>query len=51
MGTAYVPRPFEHGPNSEVDNSPENYIDIMADNFINLSEKLAEIRNGLLTKN
>ena len=51
MRTAYVPRPFEHGPNTEVDNSSENYIDIMANNFIDLSEKLAEIRNGLPAKN
>ncbi|MEC8891495.1 MAG: haloacid dehalogenase type II, partial [Chloroflexota bacterium] len=51
MRTAYVSRPFEHGPNTEVDNSPETYIDIVATNFIDLSEKLSDIRNGLSAKN
>ncbi len=44
MRTAYVPRPYEHGLDVEVDREPEEYIDIIADDFIDLSEKLTEAR-------
>jgi 2-haloacid dehalogenase len=38
--TAYVPRPLELGPETKVDRSPEAYIDVVADNLIDLSKKL-----------
>ena len=44
MRTAYVPRPNEHGPNVETDREPEDYIDIIADDFIDLSKKLSKVR-------
>ena len=44
MRTAYVPRPFEHGPNTRTDESSEEYIDIVAKDFIDLSNKLKIIR-------
>jgi 2-haloacid dehalogenase len=39
--TAYIPRPLELGPATRVDRSPETYIDIVADNLIELSKKIA----------
>ena len=39
--TAYIPRPLELGPETKVDRSPEAYIDVVADNLIDLSKKLA----------
>ena len=44
MRTAYVPRPYEHGPDVEVDREPEEYIDIIADDFVDLSKKLTVAR-------
>jgi 2-haloacid dehalogenase len=44
MKTAYVPRPYEHGPNTVVDDKPEDYINIIADDLIDLSNKLSHIR-------
>ena len=44
MRTAYVPRPYEHGLDVEVDREPEEYIDIIADDFVDLSKKLTEAR-------
>jgi 2-haloacid dehalogenase len=41
--TAYVPRPLELGPETKVDRSPETYIDVVADNLIDLSKKIAFI--------
>jgi 2-haloacid dehalogenase len=39
--TAYIPRPLELGPQTNVDRSPETYIDIVADNLIDLCKKIA----------
>jgi 2-haloacid dehalogenase len=38
--TAYVPRPLELGPETKVDRSPEAYIDVVADDLIDLSRKI-----------
>ena len=38
--TACVPRPLELGPETKVDRSPETYIDVVADNLIDLSKKM-----------
>jgi 2-haloacid dehalogenase len=38
--TAYVPRPLELGPETKVDRSPETYIDVVADDMIDLSRKI-----------
>jgi 2-haloacid dehalogenase len=38
--TAYIPRPLELGPETKVDRSPETYIDVVADNLIDLSRKI-----------
>ncbi len=46
MKTAYVPRPLEHGPNTKTDEGFEEYIDIMAKDFIDLSNKLEFIRGN-----
>ena len=46
MKTAYVPRPLEHGSTTVVDTNPEAYIDIIAEDFVDLSNKLSEIRNN-----
>ncbi|MGO4512623.1 haloacid dehalogenase type II [Bradyrhizobium sp. 2TAF36] len=37
--TAYIPRPLETGPETKVDRSPEPYIDVVADDLIDLSKK------------
>ena len=42
--TAYVPRPSELGPGQSADRNPESYIDIVADDLIDLARKL-EIGN------
>jgi len=39
--TGYVPRAKEHGENTVVDYAEEDYIDIMADDFIDLSKKMS----------
>ena len=46
MKTAYVPRPLEHGSTTVVDTNPESYIDIVAEDFVDLSNKLSDIRNN-----
>ena len=46
MKTAYVPRPLEHGSTTVVDTNPEVYIDIVAEDFVDLSNKLSDIRNN-----
>lgn len=38
--TAYIPRPLETGPETKVDRSPETFIDIIADDLIDLSKKV-----------
>jgi 2-haloacid dehalogenase len=38
--TAYIPRPLEIGPQTNVDRSPETYIDIVADDLIDLSRRI-----------
>jgi 2-haloacid dehalogenase len=38
--TAYVPRPLENGPHSKVDRSPETFIDVVAEDLVDLSEKV-----------
>jgi 2-haloacid dehalogenase len=38
--TAYIPRPLENGPETTVDRSPETFIDTVADNLIELSERI-----------
>jgi 2-haloacid dehalogenase len=38
--TAYIPRPLETGPATKVDRSPESYIDVIADDLIDLSQKI-----------
>ena len=40
LRTAFVPRPGEHGPDVEVDTTPEDWIDVMGDNFEDLAAKL-----------
>ncbi|GJH28983.1 haloacid dehalogenase type II [Caballeronia novacaledonica] len=39
--TAYVPRPLELGPNHPADRKPEDFIDIIADDLVDLANKLA----------
>lgn len=46
MITGYVPRPKEHGENTVVDYAAEGYIDIMADDFIDLSKKMSAIKKS-----
>jgi 2-haloacid dehalogenase len=38
--TAYIPRPLEIGPETKVDRSPETFIDIVADDLIELSGRI-----------
>jgi 2-haloacid dehalogenase len=40
LKTAYIPRALELGPETKVDRSPEAYIDIVADDLIDLSGKI-----------
>jgi 2-haloacid dehalogenase len=39
--TAYVPRPLELGPDHIADRKPETFIDIMADDLVDLAAKLS----------
>jgi 2-haloacid dehalogenase len=41
LQTAYIPRPLEIGPETKVDRSPESYIDVVANDLIDLSRKIA----------
>jgi 2-haloacid dehalogenase len=40
LGTAFVPRPKENGPNTMVDEAAESYIDVMANDLVSLAAKL-----------
>ena len=40
MRTAYVPPPLEYGPDVERDLTPEPEFDVVAEDFIDLAEKL-----------
>ena len=40
MMTGYIPRPKEHGPNTTVDSNPEDYIDIIGENFVDFANKM-----------
>ncbi len=44
MATAYIPRPKEFGPDTQVDNNDEDYIDIVAKDLIDLARQLDKIR-------
>ena len=46
MMTGYVPRPKEHGENTAVDYAEEDYIDIIANDFIDLSKKMSVIKTS-----
>ena len=46
MMTGYVPRPKEHGINTVTDYGYEDYIDIIADDFIDLSRKMSSIKKS-----
>ena len=46
MMTGYVPRPKEHGINTVTDYGDEDYIDIIADDFIDLSRKMSSIKKS-----
>ena len=43
MMTGYIPRPKEHGPNTTVDSNPENYIDIIGENFVDFANKMQSL--------
>ena len=43
MKTGYVPRPFEHGPKTTTDTTDEDYIDIIADDFVSLAKKMRNL--------
>ena len=43
MMTGYVPRPNEHGPATTVDTDPEDYIDIIGDNFVDFALKMQNL--------
>jgi len=38
--TAYIPRPLEIGPATKPDRSPESYIDVIADDLVELSDRI-----------
>ena len=40
MKTAYIPRPLENGPDTQIDTAPEDYIDLIAIDFLDLHNKL-----------
>ena len=40
LKTAFIPRPMEHGPRREIDTSPEDWIDVIADDFEDLAAKM-----------
>ena len=46
MMTGYVPRPKEHGINTVTDYGDEDYRDIIADDFIDLSRKMSSIKKS-----
>ena len=43
MMTGYIPRPNEHGPNTIVDTTPEDYIDIIGENFVDFANKMQSL--------
>ena len=43
MMTGYIPRPKEHGPNTTVDSKPEDYIDIIGENFVDFANKMQSL--------
>ena len=43
MMTGYIPRPKEHGPNTTVDSNPEDYIDIICENFVDFANKMQSL--------
>ena len=43
MMTGYIPRPKEHGPNTTVDSNPEDYIDIIGENFVAFANKMQSL--------
>ena len=43
MMTGYIPRPKEHGPNTTVDSNPEDYIDIIGENFVDFANKMQSL--------
>ena len=43
MMTGYVPRPNEHGPGTTVDTDPEDYIDIIGDDFVDFALKMQNL--------
>jgi len=43
MMTGYIPRPKEHGPNTTVDSNPEDYIDIIGENFVDFAKKMQSL--------
>ena len=45
MLTAYIPRPQEFGPNTQIDDETEDYIDIVAKDIIDLATKLDKLRD------
>ena len=45
MLTAYIPRPQEFGPNTQIDDKTEDYIDIVAKDIIDLATKLDKLRD------
>ena len=40
LKTAFVPRPFEHGPRREIDTSSEEWIDVFAGDIEDLAQKM-----------
>ena len=46
MMTGYVPRPKEHGVNTVTDYKDEDYIDIIANDFIDLSKQMSSIKKS-----
>ena len=40
LNTAFVSRPLEHGPHHEIDISPEDWIDVIADDLEDLALKM-----------
>ena len=40
LKTAFIPRPGEHGPDREIDASPEDWIDVVATDFDDLAAKM-----------
>ena len=43
MMTGYIPRPKEHRPNTTVDSNPEDYIDIIGENFVDFANKMQSL--------